>query len=240
MLRESPDRVQKIYLGKNVSEAFARQIHDLAGKGKVVVQSVSPEVLEELCGAVNHQGVACRSSEASIGDLDGFLPSVAGEEQALLVLLDHVQDPHNLGAIIRSAEASGARGVLFPKRRSALPGGTVVKVSAGAALRVPLVGVNNVSDTVKALQETGFWTIGLDNERGRSLWEEPLPKKTLLVIGSEGDGVSRLVLETCDEVVRIPMSGQTGSLNASVAAALGMFEWARSWGTGGSVPHPSI
>lgn len=223
-----------------MSEAFARQIHDLAGKGKVVVQSVSPEVLEELCGAVNHQGVACRSSEASIGDLDGFLPSVAGEEQALLVLLDHVQDPHNLGAIIRSAEASGARGVLFPKRRSALPGGTVVKVSAGAALRIPLVGVNNVSDTVKALQETGFWTIGLDNERGRSLWEEPLPKKTLLVIGSEGDGVSRLVLETCDEVVRIPMSGQTGSLNASVAAALGMFEWARSWGTGGSVPHPSI
>lgn len=230
LLRESPDRVQKVYLGKNVSMAFSRQIQTLAAQGRIVVQSVTPEVLGELCGTVNHQGVACRSGEASIRDLHTFLPEIPKEKPAMLMLLDHVQDPHNLGAVIRSAEASGASAVLFPKRRSALPGGTVVKVSAGAALRVPLIGINNVTETVKLLQEEGFWTIGLHNERGRSLWESPLPERTLLIVGSESEGVSRLVLKTCDEIVRIPMTGGTGSLNASVAAALGMFEWARSWG----------
>ncbi len=103
-------------------------------------------------------------------------------------------------------------------------------MSAGAALRLPMVAVNNVSQTVKELQEAGFWTIGLDNNKGRPIWGEALPERVLLVVGSEGEGLSRLVAENCDEVVRIPLSGKTGSLNASVAAAVGMFEWARKWG----------
>lgn len=230
LLKESPDHVQKVYLGKNASESFSRQIRILAEKGNVIVQSVTPEVLGELCGPVNHQGVACKSSDVSMADLPDLLSSLPEKGPTLAVLLDHIQDPHNLGAVARTAEACGAKGVLFPKRRGALPGGTVVKVSAGAALRIPMVGVNNVAQTVKEFQENGFWTIGLDNKTGRSLWTGPLPEKTLVVVGAEGEGLSRLVAETCDEIVRIPLSGALGSLNASVACAIGLFEWARTWG----------
>lgn len=230
LLKESPDRVQKIYLGKNVSESFSRQIKLLAEKGKVIVQEIAPEVLTEICGHSGHQGVACKSGEVSILELENFLSVLPEEGPILAVILDHVQDPHNLGAVARTAEACGASGVLFPKRRGALPGGTVVKVSAGAALRIPMVGVNNVSQAVKRLQEEGLWTIGLDNRAGRSLWSEPLPARTAVIVGAEGEGLSRLVAETCDEIVRIPLSGETGSLNASVACAVGLFEWARTWG----------
>ncbi|TDY52591.1 23S rRNA (guanosine2251-2'-O)-methyltransferase [Aminivibrio pyruvatiphilus] len=230
LLKESPDRVQKVFLGKNVSDSFSRQVKTLAEKGGVVVQVVTPEVLSEICGPVNHQGVACRSSEVSMADLGDFFSSLPSAGPLLVVVLDHVQDPHNLGAVARTAEACGAKGVLFPKRRGALPGGTVVKVSAGAALRLPMVGINNVSQTVKELQEAGFWTIGLDNRAGRSLWSEPMPERTALIVGAEGEGLSRLVSDTCDEIVRIPLTGETGSLNASVACAVGMFEWARKWG----------
>jgi len=166
----------------------------------------------------------------SILELENFLSVLPEEGPILAVILDHVQDPHNLGAVARTAEACGACGVLFPKRRGALPGGTVVKVSAGAALRIPMVGVNNVSQAVKRLQEAGLWTIGLDNRAGRSLWSEPLPARTAVIVGAEGEGLSRLVAETCDEIVKIPLSGETGSLNASVACAVGLFEWARTWG----------
>jgi 23S rRNA (guanosine2251-2'-O)-methyltransferase len=230
LLRESPDRVQKVFLGKNVSESFARQIKNLAAAGGIVVQAVAPEVLSEMCGPVNHQGVACRSGEVSILTLEELMETVPVEGPALLVLLDHIQDPHNLGAIVRSAEASGAAGVIFPKRRSALPGGAVVKVSAGAALRLPMAGVTNVARTVVQLQEEGFWTVGLQNRAEKSLWSDVMPQRAALVVGAEGEGLSRLVADTCDELLRIPITGGTGSLNASVACALGMFEWARKWG----------
>lgn len=230
LLKDSPERVQKVYLGKNVSESFARQIFSLAEKGNMVVQRIAPEVLSEICGPVNHQGVACRIGDVPMLELAEFEAALPKTGPVMLLLLDHIQDPQNLGAVVRSAEAFGAAGVLFSKRRSALPGGTVVKVSAGAALRLPMVAVNNVSQTIRELQESGFWTIGLDNKKGRSIWDDALPEKVLLVVGSEGEGLSRLVAENCDEVVRIPLSGKTGSLNASVAAAVGMFEWARKWG----------
>lgn len=230
-MKESPDKVQKVYLGKNVSDRFSLQIGDLAEKGKVTVLRVTPEALTDMCGTNNHQGVACRSGDVSMLELQDILPLLDGKKgPVLLVLLDHVQDPHNLGAVVRTAEACGAMAVIFPKRRAALPGGTVVKVSAGAALRVPMVAVTNVAQTVREIQQNGFWTLGLDNKNGRSLWSETMPEKTLLVVGAEGEGLSRLVAETCDEIVRIPVAGATGSLNASVACAVGMFEWARKWG----------
>ena len=230
LLKESPDRVQKVFLGKNVSESFARQIKTLAEKGGVVVQAVAPEVLSEICGPVNHQGVACRSSEVSMAELGDFLSSLPSGGPLLVVVLDHVQDPHNLGAVARTAEACGAKGVLFPKRRGALPGGTVVKVSAGAALRLPMVGVNNVVQTVKELQESGFWTIGLDNRMGRSLWTEPMPERTARGGGAAGESFARLVSDDCDGIARLYLTGSTGCFDASVACAVGMFEWGRKGG----------
>ena len=232
LLRESPDRVQKVYLGKNVSDRFSLQVGELAEKGRVVVQRVAPEILSEMCGGAEHQGVACRCG-VSMLELQDMLALLADRKgPVMLMLLDHIQDPHNLGSVARSAEGSGASAVIFPKRRSALPGSTVVKVSSGAALRIPMVAVTNVSQAIQELQRAGFWAIGLDNNAGRSIWAEPMPERTLLVAGSEGEGLSRLVGETCDEIVRIPLSGSTGSLNAGVACGIAMFEWARKWVTG--------
>ena len=151
-----------------------------------------------------------------------------GKTSALIVVLDHIEDPHNLGAIIRSAEAGGASGVISAKRRSALPTDTVIKTSAGASLRLPLVQVANITRTIEQLKAANFWTVGLDAKAQSSIWSEPLPERTALVVGAEGEGLSRLVAETCDMLRKIPINQEgVSSLNASVAAALGIFEWAR-------------
>ena len=132
-----------------------------------------------------------------------------------------------MGAIIRSAEVAGADGVIFPDRRSASINGTVLKVSAGAALRLPLISVVNLSRTIDRVKEMGYWSIGLHQEGEHSIWDNAMPSRLALVLGSEGKGLTRLVRERCDELRSIPMKGTTGSLNVSVAAAIGIFEWLR-------------
>ena len=147
---------------------------------------------------------------------------------ALVVVLDHIEDPHNLGAIIRSAEAGGASGVVYAKRRSAIPNDTVIKTSAGASLRLPLIQAVNITRAIETLKKYNFWIVGLDEKSDSSIWNENLPERTALVIGAEGSGISRLVKENCDMVKKIPIYTEgAGSLNASVAAALGIFEWSR-------------
>lgn len=231
LLRDAPKRCLKVIIANNVRPPFLDELSDLARASKVVYQMVAPEVLDGLCPKVNHQGVACRMAEVDTLELDPFLKSLPKEGPVLVVVLDHIEDPHNLGAIVRSAEAAGAAGVVFGKRRSALPGGTVVKVSAGAALRVPLIGVVNISRAVKDIKEFGLWTVGLENEAGAgdSLWnKDKMPARSAIIVGGEGEGMSRLVAESCDDLAYIPMSGKTGSLNASVACAMAMFEWSRN------------
>ena len=147
---------------------------------------------------------------------------------ALLVILDHIEDPHNLGAIIRSAEAGGAAGVIFAKKRSAAPNDTVIKTSAGASLRLPLIQVSNIINTIERLKELNFWIVGLSEKSETSIWSKDLPERCVLVVGAEGSGISRLVIEHCDILAKIPIKNDgVGSLNASVAAALGIFEWSR-------------
>lgn len=230
LVKTAPGRCTKLVIANNVRPPFLDELVDAARAGKIVYQLVAPEALDSLCPGVHHQGVACRITEAKLVELEPFLQTLPAGKPALVVVLDHIEDPHNLGAIVRSAEAAGASAVVFSKRRSALPGGTVVKVSAGAALRVPMISVVNIARTVEALKEAGFWTVGLENEAKTSIWndKEKLQLRTALVVGAEGEGLSRLVGETCDQLLRIPICGVVGSLNASVAAALGMFEWARA------------
>jgi 23S rRNA (guanosine2251-2'-O)-methyltransferase len=221
----------KLVIANNVRPPFLDELVAAARAGKVVYQIVAPEAVDSLCGrGVRHQGVACRVTEAPLLELEPFLNTLP-EGAALLVVLDHVEDPQNLGAIIRSAEAAGAAAVVIPKRRSAPPGGVVMKVSAGAAARLPLVSVPNITASMERLNKAGFWTVGMTpgagDSRAESIWDSPLPPRTALVIGSEGDGLSRLVSETCDQLVHIPISGAVGSLNAASAAAVGMFEWRR-------------
>ena len=231
LLRDSPKRCLKLLIANNVRPPFLDELTDLARGSKVVYQMVAPEVIDGLCPRVNHQGVACRVAEMEPMELEAFLASVPKEGPLLVVILDHIEDPHNLGAIIRSAEAAGAAGVVFGKRRSALPGGTVVKVSAGAALRVPLVGVVNITRAIKDIKESGLWTVGLENEAGAgdSIWiKDKIPARAAIVVGAEGEGISRLAAQSCDDLAYIPISGKTGSLNASVACAIAMFEWRRN------------
>ena len=228
LVRTSPERCTKLVIANNVRPPFLDELVDAARLGKVVYQMAAPEALESLCGGARHQGVACRITEAKLQELEPFLKELSNDKPALFIVLDHIEDPHNLGAIVRSAEAAGAKAVIFPKRRSALPGGTVVKVSAGAALRLPMISVVNVARCLDLLKAAGFWTVGLDKQAAVSLWEDtPFQARTAIVVGAEDEGLSRLVRENCDQLVRIPIRGVVGSLNASVAAALGMFEWSR-------------
>ncbi|MDR3264811.1 MAG: 23S rRNA (guanosine(2251)-2'-O)-methyltransferase RlmB [Synergistaceae bacterium] len=231
LVRTASTRCTKLVIANNVRPPFLDEVVDAARAGRIVYQMVAPEALDALCPGVRHQGVACRISEAKLTELEPFLRALPQDSPALIVVLDHIEDPHNLGAVVRSAEAAGAVAVAFPKRRSALPGGTVMKVSAGAALRVPMIPVVNVTRTVEQLKEAGFWTVGLENEAAISLWDEgeKLQPRTAFVVGSEDEGISRLVGEACDQLLRIPIRGGVGSLNASVAAALGMFEWSRKY-----------
>ena len=228
LVRTSPGRCTKLVIANNVRPPFLDELVDAARFGKVVYQIATPEAVDALCPGVRHQGVACRITETKLLELEPFLKGLPENKPALIVVLDHIEDPHNLGSVVRSAEAAGATAVVFPKRRSALPGGTVVKVSAGAAMRVPMIQVVNVARCLDLLKAAGFWTVGLDKEARDSLWKESSSQaKTALVVGGEDEGLSRLVGESCDQLVRIPVRGVVGSLNAGVAAALGMFEWSR-------------
>ena len=229
LLTKSPSRCAKLLVADNVRPPFLDELLDLARQQNITWQVVKPEALDKLSGGEKHQGVICRLTQAKTVELADFLLGIANKKSALVVVLDHIEDPHNLGAIIRSAEAGGAAGVISAKRRSAVPNDTVIKTSAGASLRVPLIQVANITRTLEALKAADFWTVGLDAEAQNSIWIEPLPDRTALVVGAEGFGISRLVGETCDMLRKIPiMQEGVSSLNASVAAALGIFEWSRT------------
>lgn len=229
LLESDPSRCQKILLSESGGKGFSEKIEALASKYNIILERVNTKILEKLSEGENHQGIIVKMSSLEPLDLKDLLVSLDPEQACMLIVLDHIQDPHNLGAIIRSAEASGSSGVIFPSRRASTANATVIKTSAGSALRTPLVGVVNVSRTLMELQKNNFWVVGLDHRAKETLWTEDMPSRLALVVGSEGQGISRLVLTKCDETRRIPMAGQTASLNASVAAALGMFEWTRTF-----------
>ena len=229
LLEKTPEYGLRVLLSSRLSPAQTSEFRILASAAGIPVDTVDPAFLERECGTTATQGIAARISPIPCRSLEWLLKAENGKEASLLVLLDHIQDPHNLGAVVRTAEAAGASAVLFPRRRSALPGGIAVKTSAGAILRVPMVSVQNVAACIGELQQEGYWVSVLDMDGERALWDTKLSGRCVLVIGAVGEGVSRLVSQRADERLRIPISGETGSLNAGVAGALGMFHWVREW-----------
>ena len=228
LLTKTPELCGKLLIANNVKPPFLDEILTVARDAEVIYQIVAPEALDKISGGEKHQGVICNITQSKPLTLEEFLKNLDKNIPALLVILDHIEDPHNLGAIIRSAEAGGALGVIYAKRRSAVPNDTVIKTSAGASLRLPLIQVTNITRTIERLKEFNFWIVGLSEKSEKSIWSEKLPERSALVIGAEGFGLSRLVMENCDMLVKIPIKeNSAGSLNASVAAALGIFEWAR-------------
>ena len=228
LLTKSPSRCAKLIIANNVRPPFLDELLDLARAAGVTWQIAAPEALDKISGGEKHQGVICRLTQSKTLELDSFLKSIDSKAPALAVILDHIEDPHNLGAVIRSAEAGGASCVVYAKRRSAIPNDTVIKTSAGASLRLPLIAVANITRTIERFKAADFWTVGLDGKAEESLWSEKLPERCALVVGAEGEGLSRLVCESCDILRRIPIKSEgVNSLNASVASALGIFEWTR-------------
>ena len=198
-----------------------------AKKHGIVVKDVSDEKLTAMCGTPKHGGVAAELCAAEYAELDDIL--AVSEQKGtppFIIIADEIADPHNLGAIIRSAEAAGADGVIIPKRRSASLNSTVFKTSAGAAAWIKVARVSNLVDTIKTLKKRNIWVYGME-ANGTPYDKTDFTGGTAIVVGSEGFGLGRLVRESCDEVLSLPMSGKVNSLNASVSAGILMYEVVR-------------
>ena len=220
----SGQEINKILVAKGPRQGSIREILALAKEQGTVVQEVERSVLDKLSESANHQGVLAQMAGVSYLELEELLAKPRDPNWApFLILLDGVQDPHNLGSIIRSGEAMGIDGVIIPKRRAAPVTQTVMKSSAGAANYVPVCRVGNLATTIDTLKKAGYWIVGADME-GDTCFTQDLTGPVALVIGGEGPGLSRLVKERCDFLSSVPMRGQINSLNASVAAGLLMFE----------------
>ena len=191
----------------------------------VVVHREPLESLDRRCPGSRHQGVLGEGEAIALAGLEALLERVRAQgDRALVLVLDGVSDPHNFGAILRSAAAAGVDGVIYPERRSAQLNETVVRASAGTAGRVPLVRVVNLGRALAQLQEAGAWVYGLDSQAGsRDYLDEPFERATVLVLGSEGEGLHQKIREHCDGLLRIEMPGGIESLNVSSAAAVVLF-----------------
>ena len=221
--------VDEVLVASSVrGSGVVREITEAARTRDIPVREVDKQELDRLSVRGAHQGVVARVGEFVYADLGGILSGARGRPHALVVLLDHVLDPGNLGAAIRSSEALGASGVIIEKRRSAQVTQTVLKTAAGAAAHLPVAKVTNLAQTLESLKDDGFWVVGASHDAEDSAWDEPMPARTALVVGSEGRGLSRLVRERCDLHVRIPIAGRTASLNVAQAVTVLAYEWARS------------
>lgn len=219
-------QVECIYLQKGLTGTISK-IAAIAKSRGIVVKEVAAIKLDNLSAHANHQGVVAQTAAASYSELDdAFKLAEEAGEPVFLVIADEIEDPHNLGAIIRSAEAAGAHGIIIPKRRSAGLTFAVSKSSAGAAEHLPVIRVSNLVSTIETLKARGCWIYAADT--GGGAWcETDYSGALALVIGSEGNGIGRLIKEKCDFTVSLPMRGKLNSLNASVAAGIIMYEVSR-------------
>jgi 23S rRNA (guanosine2251-2'-O)-methyltransferase len=194
----------------------------------IVTQQVDKRKLDQIATGVRHQGIVALAAERDYAEIeDLFRAAEASGEAPLFVLLDEIEDPHNLGSIMRTVDCAGAHGVIIPKRRSAGLTATVAKTSAGAIEHVPVARVTNLAQTIDELKERGVWIAGADASAERDVYSTDMKLPLAIVIGNEGKGLGRLVRERCDFLVKLPMFGQINSLNASVAASLLLYETIR-------------
>lgn len=219
--------IEKLMVQKGNVEGTIRRIVAQAAERKIVIQEVSRQKLDEISQTKNHQGVIAIVSAHDYVEVEDIIKIARDKgEDPFVLLLDGITDPHNLGAIIRSADCAGVHGVIIPKRRSVGLNATVGKTSAGAIEYMPVARVTNLVKTMEYLKKEGLW-IGCADMKGLDYFDTNLKGPIALVIGSEGDGVSRLVRENCDFTAAIPMYGNISSLNASVATSLLLYEVVR-------------
>lgn len=217
--------IDKILVQKGERAGSVVRIITLARQKKIVVQEVEKQKLDSLSSTRAHQGVIAFVAMHQYVELEDILSKAADKgEHPFIILVDEIHDPHNLGSILRTANAAGAHGVVIPKRRSVGLTAVVAKASAGAIEYVPVARVTNLAQTIDKLKEQGIWIVGADMEGEQNFYEANLEGPIGLVVGSEGEGIGRLIKEKCDFLVKIPMKGEITSLNASVAGAIMMYE----------------
>ena len=219
--------VDKLYVLDGCQDGAVRSIIREARKHDTILNFVEKDRLNQLSETGKHQGVIASVAAYEYAEVEDMLKLAEEKgEDPFLIILDNIEDPHNLGAIIRTAEAAGAHGVIIPKRRSASLNATVFKTSAGAASWLPVARVSNLAATIDMLKENGVWIYGTDGE-GQSYTEVKLTGPIGLIVGSEGFGMGRLIKDKCDFLLSLPMAGKVNSLNASVAAGIFMYEAVR-------------
>ncbi len=232
LLRHHPKRVKQVWLAEGRGDPRVQVLIELAAQARVSVGQCERREMDAWVEGV-HQGVVADVSPSQVwGEamLDELLDRVEGPP--LLLVLDGVTDPHNLGACLRTADAAGALAVIVPKDKSATLNATVRKVACGAAEVIPLVAVTNLARTLEKLQQKGLWVVGTAGEAEQSLYAQDLTGPIVLVMGAEGRGMRRLTREHCDYLVRLPMAGSVSSLNVSVATGVCLFEALRQRGRG--------
>jgi 23S rRNA (guanosine2251-2'-O)-methyltransferase len=227
LMERHPDRVNTVLLAERRDDPRVREIEELARKHKRPVRRVDANALKQQLGDVAHQGVVADIAPLPPWSEDELLEALQSATNPLIVVLDGVQDPHNLGACLRTADACGALAVIVPRDRAAQVTPTVRKVAAGAAETTPVVPVTNLVRTLKLLQEAGLWVVGADAEGARLAHEVDLTGGIVLALGAEGTGLRHLTRQTCDWMVRLPQLGAVESLNVSVAAGMLLYEAVR-------------
>ncbi|AIV06923.1 MULTISPECIES: 23S rRNA (guanosine(2251)-2'-O)-methyltransferase RlmB [Vibrio] len=227
VLEREPERfIEAFVLKGRQDDRLMPILNDLQVCG-VSIQQMTRKTLDDKARGANHQGIIARvkpAKQLNENDIDGIL---AQHESPLLLVLDGVTDPHNLGACLRNADAAGVAAIIVPKDRSAPMNATVSKVACGAAEVVPLIRVTNLARTMRTLQEQGIWFVGTAGEATHDIYQAKLTGPLAIVMGAEGDGMRRLTRETCDDLIKIPMAGSVSSLNVSVASGICLFEAVR-------------
>ncbi|MVP02276.1 MULTISPECIES: 23S rRNA (guanosine(2251)-2'-O)-methyltransferase RlmB [Paenibacillus] len=225
--------IHKIWLAESAQKQLAQPIVAEAKKQGIVVQTADKRKLDQLAPEVQHQGVVAQVAAYDYATIDDILARAERKgEEPFILILDEIEDPHNLGSILRTADCTGVHGVIIPKRRSVGLTATVSKTSAGAIEYVPVARVTNITQTIGELKERGVWVAGTDVTAADDVYRSNFKLPLALVIGNEARGVGRLIKESCDFLVKLPMHGRINSLNASVAAGVLMYEVVRQRTTG--------
>ena len=224
-LLESGKDINKIYVGKGEKHGSINKIIAKAKENKIVTVEIEKTKLYKMAQTENCQGVIAIVPPFDYCSVDDILNEAKRKkEKTFILILDGIEDPHNLGSIIRTAETAGVHGIIIPKRRATLVNSTVNKTSAGATNFMKIARVNNLNETIKYLKDNDVWIYGTDMDTETIYYDEDMTGNVAIVIGSEGFGMSRLVKENCDFLIKIPMKGKITSLNASVSAGIVMYE----------------
>ena len=224
-LLESDRDINKIYISDGEKHGSINKIIALAKEKKIIINEISKAKINQMAQTENNQGVIAIVPPFNYCEIEDILEVAKNKkEKPFIIILDGIEDPHNLGSIIRTAETAGVHGIIIPKRRAVAVNSTVSKVSAGAVEHIKIARVNNINETINYLKENDIWIYGTDMNTDKYYYDEDFTGSIAIVIGSEGFGMSRLVKENCDFLVKIPMKGKITSLNASVSAGIVIYE----------------